>query len=107
MAASSDGPPKPMRRIYLLLASAILVLDQITKWLVAERFTFDTSVTVISGVFSLVRVENRGVAFGILAGATSGVALTVIISISAAALGIICYLLWKNDPSAWRAGVAL
>jgi len=68
-----------MRRTYLLIVSAVLVFDQITKWLVAVRFSFETSVTVIPGLFSLVRVENRGVAFGMLSGATSGLALTLII----------------------------
>ena len=96
-----------MRRTYLLIASAVLVLDQITKWLVTGRFSFDTSVTVIPGLFSLVRVENRGVAFGMLSGASSGLALTLIILVSVAALGVICYLLWKSDPSAWRTGIAL
>ena len=96
-----------MRRIYLLIASAIVALDQITKWLVAERFTFDTSVTVISGLFSLVRVENRGVAFGMLSGLTSRMAMTAIVLISVAALGAICYLLWKIEDAAWRTGIAL
>jgi signal peptidase II len=96
-----------MRRTYLLIASAVLALDQIAKWLVAGRFSFDTSVTVIPGLFSLVRVENRGVAFGMLSGASSGLALTVIILVSVVALGVICYLLWKNDASAWRTGIAL
>lgn len=96
-----------MRRIYLLIASAVLVLDQITKWLVAGRFTFDTSVTVIPGLFSLVRVENRGVAFGMLSGVSSGIALTFIILVSVATLGVIGYLLWRSDDSRWHSGIAL
>jgi signal peptidase II len=96
-----------MRRTYLLIASAVLVLDRITKWIVAGRFSLETSVTVIPGLFSLVRVENRGVAFGMLSGVRSGLALTLIIFVSVAALGVICFLLWKNDASAWRTGIAL
>ncbi len=96
-----------MRPIYLVIASAILALDQLTKLAVLERFSPDTVVTVIPGVFSLVRVENRGIAFGFLSGLSSGIALTVILAVSAAALAVVCYLLWKTDATARRASFAL
>jgi signal peptidase II len=96
-----------MRFIYLLIAVSILVLDQIAKWAVVTRFSSDTTVTVIPGLFSLVRVENRGIAFGILGKMSSSVAFALIVAVSLAALGVISYLLWKCSPSARQAGIAL
>ena len=95
-----------MRPVYLLIASAIFVLDQITKWAVVARFSPDTDLPVIPGLFSLVRVENRGIAFGMLARLSSGLAFGLIILVSAAAIGLVCYLLWKTAPSAILAGTA-
>ena len=96
-----------MRPVYFVIASFVLVSDQITKWAVLARFSPDTTVPVIPGLFSLVRVENRGIAFGLLADLSSGIAFGLIVLISAAALGVVCYLLWKHEPSAKRAGAAL
>ena len=96
-----------MRAIFLLVAVSVLVLDQITKWLVLTRLSPESIVTVIPGFFSLVRVENRGIAFGLLAGLSSNLAYSVIVVVSAAALVLVCYLLWNIGPSAKRSGMAL
>jgi signal peptidase II len=96
-----------MRPVYILFASSILVLDQATKWIVVARLSPDSIVPVIPGLFSLVLVENKGIAFGLLAGLSSSVAFALIILVSAAALGLVCYLLWKSEPSARRAPAAL
>lgn len=96
-----------MRPIYLAIASGILVLDQLTKWAILSRFSYDTMVTVIPGLFSLVRVENRGIAFGFLSGVSSGIAFAVILAVSIAALAVVCYLLWKTAPGARRSSLAL
>ena len=96
-----------MRRVYLIIAASVLALDQITKWLVLIRLSPESIVAVIPGFFSLVRVENRGIAFGMLAGLSSNLAYGLIVLVSVAALVLVCYLLWNTGPSAKRAGVAL
>ena len=96
-----------MRPIYLLIASAVFLLDQITKWAIVTRFSPDTILPVIPGLFSLVRVENRGIVFGMLGRLSSGLAFGLIILVSAAAIGLVWYLLWKVEPSAILAGTAL
>jgi len=47
-------------------ALAVLLLDQITKHLIASRFPLHDSQPLISGFFNLVHVRNRGMAFGIM-----------------------------------------
>jgi signal peptidase II len=52
-----------MSPIYVLI---ILSLDQLTKFLVRKFLALNQSVPVLSGVFHITLVYNRGAAFGIL-----------------------------------------
>ncbi len=59
-----------MKRKYLiltLLTFFIIVLDQVTKYMVVERFRYGESIPVIQGFFSLTYIRNTGAAFGLLA----------------------------------------
>ncbi len=49
-----------------LITAATAAIDQITKALVFAAIPLHTEVPVISGLFSLVHVRNRGAAFGFL-----------------------------------------
>ena len=51
-----------------VLAVAILVADQITKWWALHGLRFGEAVPVIPGFFSLTLVMNPGLAFGMLGG---------------------------------------
>jgi signal peptidase II len=55
-------------RAISLLAAAILVADQITKWWALHGLRFGEAVPVIPGLFSLTLVMNPGLAFGMLGG---------------------------------------
>ena len=50
---------------YLAISLAIIVLDALTKWLVAARIDLHESITVIPDLFEIVHVRNTGAAFGI------------------------------------------
>lgn len=50
----------------LLLAGAILGLDQFTKWLVVRGMELHEKIPVIGNFFSITSHRNRGAAFGIL-----------------------------------------
>lgn len=53
---------------YLLLSLVVIVLDQITKAAILERFELGERLTVIAGFFDLTLLFNRGAAFSFLAG---------------------------------------
>src|SRR5436190_18324804 len=84
--------PPPPRRIELLLPVAIVVLDQLTKFVVNQRLPLHSSVTVIPGLIDFTRVRNSGAAFGIL-NAVEFPFKTVIIAViaSAALIGVGMY----------------
>lgn len=51
-----------------LAIAGILVLDQLTKYLVWSRFALGESIPLINDLFSLTYVRNIGAAWGILSG---------------------------------------
>ncbi|MBL8138756.1 MAG: signal peptidase II [Acidobacteria bacterium] len=57
-----------MRRLELIIAVVVVVLDQWTKALVRGRLELHESMDVVSGWLSLTRVHNTGAAFGMLNG---------------------------------------
>jgi signal peptidase II len=79
---------------WLLLAAAVIVLDQLTKALILHEFRLGDSRTVTSW-FNLVRVHNAGAAFSFLAGA-SGWQRWFFIGLGIVAAGFIGWLLRKH-----------
>ena len=67
---SAGGAPR-LRLLYLSLAVAVIVLDQITKAVVSAKIPLHATVTVIPGFFDLTHVRNTGAAFGLFAGEAS------------------------------------
>ena len=49
-----------------IIVTAILSLDQVTKFLVRGNLSYNQSLPIIRGIFHLTLVRNRGAAFGIL-----------------------------------------
>lgn len=56
-----------MTRFGLLVALAVLVLDQVTKWLIVDIVMASPRVIEVAPFFNLVMVWNRGVSFGMFA----------------------------------------
>lgn len=61
--ATSHGRKSP----YLLIALAVLALDQWTKWLIESHLPEQSSHEVIPGLLHISHVRNTGVAFGMFA----------------------------------------
>ena len=79
---------------WLAVAAAIVVLDQITKWLVAGRLALGDSIEILP-VLNLVRAHNSGAAFSFLAG-ESGWQRWLFVAIAAAASAFIVHLLRRH-----------
>jgi signal peptidase II len=50
----------------LIIVFSILSLDQISKYIITRNLQLNQSIPVISGIFNLTLVHNRGAAFGLL-----------------------------------------
>lgn len=79
------------------IAGMVVLLDQLTKYLVVKKFYLHESVKVIPGFFSLTYVRNPGAAFGILAGASGSWRTIFFATVSLAALAVIATLVRKTS----------
>jgi signal peptidase II len=80
----------------LLIALAVLLLDRITKRVVAQTISLDDVINVIPGFFRLTHLENTGAAFSLFADSTSPFRTALLIIFSVAALAVVSILLWKD-----------
>ena len=79
---------------WFLLAAAIVVADQLTKWVVLANFAHGER-RVITEFLNLVLVYNKGAAFSMFADAP-GWQTPLLIVFALAAAGIVSYLIVRN-----------
>ena len=96
-----------MRKYHLLIATSIVLLDRLTKFLVSVRISLHDSVDVIPGLFRFTHVQNQGAAFGLFSDSPSEWKVAILILFSVAALAVVSGLLWKNGNSLNATAVAL
>ena len=76
-------------RLGLWISGLIVVLDQAAKALVRSRFELHESLEVIPGIFSLTRVHNYGVAFGLMNAAEFPFKTVLLSLVAAGALSVL------------------
>jgi signal peptidase II len=96
-----------MRKYHFLMAILVVLLDRLTKWLVATKITLHDSIAVLPGFFRLTHVQNSGAAFGLFAESSSEWKVAILILFSILALAVVSALLWKNSHSMTATGVGL
>ena len=89
--------------VVLLLAVAIVALDQITKAVVLERLPLGVPVTVIDGWLALTLVLNPGLAFGLLGSVPQGWRWVVAV-LSLVALAVLARVALRVLPAGGGAG---
>jgi signal peptidase II len=96
-------------RVQLLVAAAVVVLDQIVKAMVRSRLMLHESVTVIPGFFDLTRVHNTGAAYGFLNGVDFPFKTALLACVATAALiGLTLYAVkLDHNQVLTRAGLTL
>jgi len=88
-----------MKNKYLWVASiisAVLIFDQLTKYIVETRVRLYGSITVLPGFFNITHVRNRGAAFGILSTAPELWRSLFFITVTVVAVAVIVALIWKT-----------
>lgn len=81
-----------MKRLLLMVALPLYILDQVTKALVLAHVPDDAVLPVIPGFFNIVHVYNTGAAFGMLKGAHY-----FFLGLSAAAIVVLAVLMRKGS----------
>ncbi len=84
---------------FLMLISVLLVLDQITKFMVSRSIPYGTSKNVIPGFFNFSHVRNRGAIFGFFSQSGSSYVYILLTLASLAAFGLVIYYFLKIPAS--------
>lgn len=84
--------------VLALLTLFIIILDQVTKYEVIERFRLGESIQVIEGFFNLTYIRNTGAAFGFLADANPAFRVPFFILVPIVAL-IAIAMIFRKVPS--------
>lgn len=101
---------RPARTFYLVLAVAVFLLDQASKWAVMHALALGETRSLIPGVFNLTHLRNRGAAFGLFADVDSHAVVAFLIAFSAVALVLVLLLLWRGSAlplAGWGLGLIL
>ncbi|MGE0615117.1 MAG: signal peptidase II [Bacteriovoracia bacterium] len=91
-------------KVLVGLTLGVLVLDQITKWLVMVNFRLHETRPIIEGYFNLTYIRNTGAAFGIFANADPAFRVPFFLIIPLAALAVIALVFRRLPPE--NVGVA-
>jgi len=95
------------RKYHFLVAAIIVLLDRVSKWLVATNISLHDSLSVVPGFFRITHVENPGAAFGLFSDASPTLTIAMLVVFSVVALLVIGLLLWKNSLAMNMTGVGL
>ncbi|WP_082234243.1 signal peptidase II [Halobacillus massiliensis] len=88
--------------IYYLLAGAVILIDQLTKWIIVQQMELRESIPVIEGFFYITSHRNTGAAWGILAGQ-----MWFFYIITLVVVGFIIYYMNQYAKASKFTGVAL
>lgn len=89
----SRGIRNVLMNVYFLISAVcVLILDQVTKYIIIEKLPISSEIEVIRGFFYITHVKNTGAAFGLFQDSTRTL---TIISIVAIVLIIILKIMLK------------
>ena len=90
-------------------ALIVVIVDQISKWLIFNLLKPNQIYPVINGFFNLALVKNKGVAFGIFNQSRSGFLFYFLIAITILAIGVIILFFFrtKNHEKWLTVGLSL
>jgi len=88
-------PTRPTHKYLIagIIALAVVILDQYTKYLIAQHIPLHHSLEIIGQYLTILHTRNKGIAFGIFSGQESTLQTILLIITSLAAIAFIFYLL--------------
>ena len=84
---------------YFLLAGVLVVIDQVTKGIVAGKVALYQSIPVIPGFFNITRIHNKGAIFGTFSQTGNSLVFILLTAASLAALALVVYYFFKTPAS--------
>jgi signal peptidase II len=97
----------PHRPLQAWIAGLVVVVDQLTKFLLRSRIDLYQTITVIPGVLNLTRVHNTGAAFGLMNAIDFPFKTVVLALVAAAALAALAIYASTLDRAQWLSRLGL
>jgi signal peptidase II len=95
------------RAVWVVIAAAIFVADQVTKAAVEGSIPEHTTVPVVPHFLNLVHTKNAGAAFGLFSESPSAWKTVLLIVVSSLLLAMAIGVVWRNQQLRRVAGVGL
>ncbi|MBI5681700.1 MAG: signal peptidase II [Deltaproteobacteria bacterium] len=96
-----------IHKTFLTTAALIVVIDQITKFIIRDSLVLFQSIEVILGIFNITYIRNPGAAFGIFGEESKLFRQIFLIGTSVAAIGIIASFYLKSKTHLARLGLSM
>ena len=87
------------RLLYFIFIFTILIADQLTKAIVAQKIALLDSKAIIPGFFNLTHIRNRGAIFGFFSQSGSQFLYIILMLASLTALGLVVFYFFKTPAS--------
>lgn len=81
------------------VAAVVLVLDQVTKWIIRQNLSLYDSIIVIDSFFHITHLQNPGAAFGLLADAPAGLRVPFFFAVGLIAVTALMFFVRRVDES--------
>jgi len=95
--------------LFIFTALIVIILDQSSKFIISRSIGYYESIPIIDGIFNLVHIRNRGMAFGIMNRPDAGTALYFLIAVTiiAIVLMIVWFLRLRHEDRRLLFGLSL
>jgi signal peptidase II len=95
------------RILWVVIAGAVFVLDQVTKAAVDRLIPEHTTVPVLPHFLNLIHSKNAGAVFGLFSDSPAGWKTVLLIVVSSLLLAVVIAVMWRNQQLRWETGVGL
>jgi len=95
------------RAVWVVIAVAVFVGDQVTKAIVEASIPEHTTVRVLPNFLNLVHTNNAGAAFGLFSDSPSTWKTVLLILVSSLLLAMVVGIMWRHQQLRWESGVGL
>lgn len=93
--------------LLLIVTPLVIMIDQLTKYLVLQKFRLGETIPLILGFFNLTYIRNTGAAFGLLAQTDPGFRIPFFVTVPLIALVAVGYIFKKIDDRDYALSVSL
>jgi len=105
---TNTSSARAVRRFtYFVVSLGVILTDQVTKSIVADRIPLHSSIRVIPGLFDLTHVKNSGAAFGLFASFDSPLRSVVLNSVAFVVFFAVLVYAWRTSVASTRLQVGL